>query len=326
MRMNGHIPLLIAAALVIACAVTVPTAHAQQTGMDHGTMNHGAMDHRAMDHGDMGHDMQGEKPQPAKPQPTQPAQPAYTPAAPRTGTTQDAPVGPLPTSDGSTQQTYSSYGIAPHMMDDALTTHLDLEELEFTHDRGEQNGLHWDGEFWVGTDRNKLWLKSEGDRAGGDTSGKAEAYWSHAISPFWDLQLGTRRDFGDGPARSWLGIGIEGTAPYGIETELTAYAGTSGRTALALKTQYDLPLTQRLILTPKIEANAYGENDAQRNIGNGLSDASFSLRLRYEIRREIAPYIGVSFGRKFGDTARYAEADGNSRSDRAILAGMRIRF
>ncbi|OZI25885.1 copper resistance protein [Bordetella genomosp. 9] len=236
------------------------------------------------------------------------------------------PVGSLPSGDGATDATYTSYGIGPHMMDDAITTHLDLEKLEFAHDRDARNGLRWDGEFWAGTDRDKLWLKSEGEHEGGDTAGRAEAYWSHAVSPFWDLQLGARRDFGGGPARTWMGVGVEGTAPYGIETELTAYVGASGRTALALKAQYDLLLTQRLILTPELEANAYGRNDARRDIGSGLSDATLSLRLRYEITREVAPYIGVSFGRKFGDTARYAQADGDSRSDRALLAGVRIRF
>lgn len=237
-----------------------------------------------------------------------------------------APAGALPRSDGAASLPYSAYGIAPHMMDDAVSTHLDMEKLELTHDRGERNGLRWDGEFWAGTDRDKLWLKSEGERAGGDTAGKVEAYWSRAISPFWDAQLGARRDFGGGPAGTWLGVGVQGTAPYGIETELTLYAGASGRTAVSLKARYDLLLTQQLILAPELEANAYGRDDARRGIGSGLSDAAFSLRLRYEITQEFAPYVGLSFGRKFGETARYAEADGDGRSDRAIVAGVRIRF
>lgn len=223
-------------------------------------------------------------------------------------------------------QSYAAYGIAPHMMDDAVTTHLDMRQLEFTHDRDASNGLHWDGDFWVGTDRDKLWLKSEGERTGGATAGKAEAYWSRAVSPFWDAQLGARRDFGAGPARTWLGLGIEGMAPYGIDTELTLYAGASGRTALALKARYDLPLTQQLVLAPEIEANAYGKSDADRRLGSGLSDATLSLRLRYTLTGAIAPYVGVSFGRRFGDTARYAELEGESRSTRAILAGVRVRF
>ena len=100
----------------------------------------------------------------------------------------------------------------------------------------------------------------------------------------------------------------------------------SGRTALALKAEYDLLLTQRLVLTPEIEASVYGKDDKARRIGAGLSDASFSLRLRYEITREVAPYVGVSFGRKFGKTASYASEEGESRSERAIMAGVRIWF
>lgn len=236
------------------------------------------------------------------------------------------PVGALPTSDGTTEQRYSAYNIHPHMMDNMVTSHLLFDKLGVAYGRDGKTGLQWDGQFWVGRDLNKLWIKSEGDRVNGSTDGKVEAFWSHTISPFWDLQLGGRRDFGTGPKRNWAAIGLQGVAPYNIETELTGYVGGSGRTALALKAEYDLLLTQRLILTPEIEASVYGKDDKARGIGAGLSDASFSLRLRYEVSREVAPYVGVSFGRKFGKTASYANAEGDSRSDRAILAGVRIWF
>ncbi len=236
------------------------------------------------------------------------------------------PVGTLPTSDGTTEQRYSAYDIHPHMMDNMITSHLLFDKLGMAYDRDGNTGLQWDGQFWVGRDLNKLWIKSEGDRVNGNTDGKIEAFWSHTVSPFWDLQLGARRDFGTGPKRNWAAIGVQGVAPYNIETEITGYVGGSGRTALALKAEYDLLLTQRLILTPEIEASVYGKDDKARGIGAGLSDASFSLRLRYEVTREVAPYIGVSFGRKFGKTASYASEEGESRSERAILAGVRIWF
>ncbi|MBO1112160.1 copper resistance protein B [Bordetella petrii] len=243
------------------------------------------------------------------------------------GSFQNGPaVGTLPTSDGTTDHRYSAYDIHPHMMDDMITTHLLFDKLGVAYNRDGETGLQWDGQFWIGRDLNKLWIKSEGDRVNGSTDGKLEAFWSHTFSPYWDFQLGARRDFGTGPKRNWAAMGIQGLAPYKFETELTAYVGEAGRTALALKAEYDLLLTQRLILTPEVEASLYGKDDKARGIGAGLSDASLSLRLRYEITREVAPYIGVSFGRKFGKTARYASEDGESRSERTILAGVRIWF
>ncbi|MFQ6708193.1 copper resistance protein B, partial [Bordetella pertussis] len=235
-------------------------------------------------------------------------------------------IGALPSSDGAGDQSYAAYGIHSHMMDDMVTSQLLFDKLGMTYDRDRRTGLQWDGQFWVGRDLDKLWIKSEGERVGGRSDGKVEAFWNRTISPFWDLQVGARRDFGTGPKRNWGAIGLQGVAPYNIETEVTAYVGGSGRTALALKAEYDLLLTQRLVLTPEIEASVYGKDDKARGIGAGLSDASFSLRLRYEITREVAPYVGVSFGRKFGKTASYASEEGESRSERAIMAGVRIWF
>ncbi len=275
--------------------------HGSMQGMDHGSMpgmDHGSM--KGMDHGSMpGMDESSRK---------------------------GPPVGSLPSSDGSTEQRYAAYRIHPHMMDNVITSHLLFDKLGVAYDRNEQTSLQWDGQFWIGRDLNKLWIKSEGDRLNGSTDAKIEAFWSHTISPFWDLQLGARRDFGAGPKRNWAAFGMQGVAPYGIETEITGYVGGSGRTALALKAEYDLLLTQRLIFTPEIEASLHGKNDEARGVGSGLSDASLSLRLRYEVTREFAPYVGVSFGRKFGKTASYASEAGESRSERAILAGVRIWF
>lgn len=292
-----------AASLGLAAAAA--SAWAQAPAMDHGSMpgmNHGAAPAPAMDHGSMPGMDHGAAPAPA-------------PA-----------IGALPSSDGAGDQSYAAYGIHSHMMDDMVTSQLLFDKLGMTYDRDRRTGLQWDGQFWVGRDLDKLWIKSEGERVGGRSDGKVEAFWNRTISPFWDLQVGARRDFGTGPKRNWGAIGLQGVAPYNIETEVTAYVGGSGRTALALKAEYDLLLTQRLVLTPEIEASVYGKDDKARGIGAGLSDASFSLRLRYEITREVAPYVGVSFGRKFGKTASYASEEGESRSERAIMAGVRIWF
>ncbi|MBV2157799.1 copper resistance protein B [Achromobacter denitrificans] len=299
-------------ACVLASALVAPAAWSQPAAMDHGSMNHGAApapapaDHGSMpgmDHGSMNH---GEAD-------------GGAPAAP--------PVGSLPASDGAGERGYDSYGIHPHMMDNAPTWQVLFDKFGLARSRDGQNTQEWDGRFWFGTATDRLLIKSEGEREnGGGSGGKVEAFWSRAVSPFWDLQLGARRDIGSGPKRNWAAIGIEGVLPYNIELEATGYAGSSGRTALALKAEYDLLLTQRLIFTPELEASLYGKDDPERGIGSGLSDGSLSLRLRYEVTREFAPYIGVSFERKFGQTARYASDAGASRSQTAIMAGVRFWF
>ncbi|WP_338880874.1 copper resistance protein B [Achromobacter veterisilvae] len=296
--MNRHTRRLRACAL--AAALSAPAAWAQPAAMDHGSMP--GMDHGSMDHGSMDHAMED-------------------------GARAAPPIGSLPSSDGAGERGYDSYGIHPHMMDNAPTWQVLFDRFGVLRNRDGRNALDWDGRFWFGTATDRLLVKSEGERENGEGSdGKVEAFWSHAVSPFWDLQLGARRDIGAGPKRNWAAIGVEGVLPYNIELEATGYAGSSGRTALALKAEYDLLLTQRLIFTPELEASLYGKDDPERGIGSGLSDGSLSLRLRYEVTREFAPYIGVSFERKFGQTARYASDAGASRSQTAIMAGVRFWF
>ena len=308
--------------LLRLCALTMTLAaagaHAQSVGADHGAMDHAGMDHSSMDHGAA----QASAPAVMAPASRDDAHTDHAGARP-----ESPPVGSLPSSDGAAERGYDSYGIHPHMMDNAPAWQVLFDKFGVSRNRDGQNALQWDGRYWYGTATDRLLLKSEGEReSGGGSQGKVEAFWSHAVSPFWDLQLGARRDIGTGPKRNWAAIGIEGVLPYNIELETTAYVGASGRTALALKAEYDLLLTQRLIFTPELEASLYGKSDPARGVGSGLSSGSLSLRLRYEVTREFAPYIGVSFDRKFGQTARYASDAGDSRSQTALIAGVRFWF
>lgn len=203
---------------------------------------------------------------------------------------------------------------------------LRLDRLE-AFDGPHGNGQAWEMEGWYGTDTDKLWLRSEGEREGGSIGvGDVEALWSHVVAPYWDTQFGMRHDFGDGPGRDWAAFGVHGLAPYWFELAATAYAGSSGRTAARLRVEYELPFTQWLILQPELELNLYGKADPQRRIGAGLSDVSFGLRLRYEIRRRFAPYLGVSWVRRFGATAGYARAAGKPVFEPQWVAGVRIWF
>lgn len=212
------------------------------------------------------------------------------------------------------------------MADNAPLGMLLIDRLEAFHGP-DANGQSWEAQGWYGNDSNKLWIRTEGERSRGKLQdGDLEAFWNHSIAAFWSTQLGVRQDFGEGPNRTWAAFGVQGLAPYWFGVEATGYVGPSGRAAARLRADYDLLFTQRLILQPEAEINLYGKNDAQRRIGSGLSDVQFGLRLRYEIRRQFAPYLGVNWVRRIGTTANYARQDGQSVLDRQIVAGVRMWF
>ncbi len=150
--------------------------------------------------------------------------------------------------------------------------------------------------------------------------------YSKAIAKYWDLQFGVRHDFEPSPSQSWAVIGVQGLAPYFFETDVAFFVGESGRTALRFESEYELLLTQRLILTPDIEVNVYGQDDAEVGIGSGLSDVEVGFRVRYEIRREFAPYIGVNWSKLFGNTKDFARIAGESTSEAQLVIGLRMWF
>lgn len=217
-------------------------------------------------------------------------------------------------------------GAMPHMADNAALGMLMIDRLEYFDGR-EENGTAIDAQAWYGRDFNKLWINLEGERVQGRLQDlRSEALWDHAVSAYWDSQLGIRHDSGIGPGRTWAAFGVQGLAPYWFEVAATAYVGQGGRSAVRFEADYDVLLSQRLILQPRLETNLYGRDDAQREIGSGLSNAEFGLRLRYEFSRQFAPYVGVEWTRKFGRTADFARADGQSPFDAQLVAGVRAWF
>jgi copper resistance protein B len=241
------------------------------------------------------------------------------------------------------------------MHDDPLLGMFKLDQFERAHG-DDASATDWEAEAWIGHDFDKLWLRTEGERESGVTDARIEAFWDHAFASYWDWQVGVRHDFGSGPqqsldafrglsgplsaihglwdtqapayrtrapARDWAAFGVQGLAPYWLEIEATAYVGDSGRTALRFRAEYELLLTQRLVLQPEFETNVYGKRDPDRGIDSGVNDAAFGLRLRYEIRREIAPYAGVVWKRRFGDADLVI---GRAGSETQLVAGLRIWF
>jgi copper resistance protein B len=276
--------------------------HRQMQGMDHGQME--GMDHsqkQGVDHGKMegmGHGrMQGGS------APPDARDPDYS---------DGISPGPM-------------HGMH-HMHGESVISSLVINRLEQFHG-DDANGQAIDAQAWLGSDLNKVWFKLDGERSDGHLGAtRTELLWNRAISPYWGMQVGARHDFGEGPGRNWAAFGFQGLSPYWFEVEATAYLGESGRTALRVEADYELLLTQRLILQPDVELNFYGKDDPARDIGAGFSDLDVGLRLRYEITRKFAPYAGVVWSRKFGKTAEIARASGGEVSDTQLVAGLRLWF
>jgi copper resistance protein B len=209
--------------------------------------------------------------------------------------------------------------------DDAVHYLVLFDRLEGRTGAG-PGGLAWDSHGWIGRDRDRLWFRSEGAGLSGTVAGEAHLLYGRAISRWWELVAGMRQDAGGGPGRTWAAVGIQGLAPYWLEVEVTGYVGPSGRTQVRLETEYNLLVTNRLVLQPRIEANVFGRSDAARGIGAGLSSMESGLRLRYELRRELAPYVGVVWSRRFFGTRELAEAGGRRAARTRLAAGVRVWF
>lgn len=194
--------------------------------------------------------------------------------------------------------------------------------------RAGRDGYRWDGEAFVGGDINRLWLKSEGEGAFGDRleSAEVQALYSRAIGPYFNLQAGVRQDLGQGPNRTYATVGFEGLAPYMFEVEGALFLSNKGDLLGRLGGYYDQRITQRLVLQPRVELNLSAQDVPENRLGSGLANAELGLRLRYEITRQFAPYIGVSYDAKTGRTADFARAAGEDPTTTSFVAGVRLWF
>lgn len=193
--------------------------------------------------------------------------------------------------------------------------------------RSGEDGYRWDGQAWFGGDINRLVLKSEGEgtRRGGVESAELQALYSRAVGVYTDVQLGVRQDV-EPRNRTYATIGFETLFPYWFDVEGAAFLSDKGELLGRIEGTYDLRLTNRLILQPRAELNLAAQDTAATGTGSGLSSAELGLRLRYEIRREFAPYIGVSWDRQFGRTADYSRARGEDVEAKSLVFGVRAFF
>lgn len=301
--MSNALPIRALATTLLALVSVAAQAQAQDDHAAHGHADTQATTVPAMDHGNM--QMQG-------------------------GSAPPDARDPHGYSDGQQLGSgdYAVPGVPRLMMADEHTfASLRGETLERRFTRKGDDSTAYDLQAWFGTTYNKAVVKAEGDIAKGKLEeSRTELLWGHAIAPYWDTQLGIRVDNGVGPSRQWLAFGVQGLAPYWFELEATGYVGNDGRTALRLGSSYELLLTQRLILEPRAELQFYGKDDPERRIGKGLAGASAGLRLRYEISRQFAPYIGVERAGSFGRTADYVRAEGGRAQQTRWVAGVRFWF
>lgn len=210
--------------------------------------------------------------------------------------------------------------------DDPMLTMAKINQLEWREtDQGDAAVLEADA--WLGKDLNKFWLKVDAERVKGNTDElELQFLYSRAIAAYWDLQIGWRYDHLPSENRDWLTVGFQGLSAYFFEIDSALFIGEGGQTALRIEAEYEVLLTQRLILMPELEVNIYSKNDADVGLGSGLSDVALGLRLRYEITREFAPYIGINWVSKYGKTADLAKDDGESVRDTQFVVGVRAWF
>jgi copper resistance protein B len=213
-----------------------------------------------------------------------------------------------------------------HMDDDPWHAMVLVDQLEWQ-DAEEGDALAWDLEAWAGSDHDRVLLRAEGERVDGETEeNRLELLWWQPVTARWDLVAGLRQDLEPEAARSYAALGVQGLAPGWIHVEATAYFGERGQSGVVVKAGPELLLTNRLLLAPLVEIDAWGRDDEVNGIGNGVSRVTAGLRLRYEIRREFAPYVGLEWAGKLGDTADLARDAGESVRDARWVAGLRVWF
>ena len=189
------------------------------------------------------------------------------------------------------------------------------------------NGVSIDSRGWIGRDRDRLWFRAEGDGEGEDVDeAQTHVLYGRQFARYWDLVGGIRQDFSPGPAQTWAAFGVQGLAPYWFDIEATGYVGASGRTHARFEVEYELLFTNRLVLQPLFEAELFGKSDPERGVGAGLSTTDLGFRLRYEIRREFAPYLGITWSNKWGKTADFAAAAGEDTGGARFVTGLRLWF
>ncbi|MBW5290896.1 MAG: Copper resistance protein B [Candidatus Ruthia sp. Asou_11_S2] len=221
---------------------------------------------------------------------------------------------------GLTSQSFSG-GIT----DDPILTKV-MGEVE-TRSADGDNPYVWNVNIWAGKDLNKFWIKTRGEKVSGKTEkSELQLLYSKAIAPFWDVQFGIKKDLQPSPSHTWGVITAKGLTPYLFEVDASLFVGESGRASVRLEAEYEYMFSQKLILSPEVEVNLFNKNDELTGVGRGLSSIEAGLRLRYEITREFAPYIGINWEKKYGNTADFASNEDEDIENAQLVIGVRFWF
>jgi copper resistance protein B len=207
---------------------------------------------------------------------------------------------------------------------------LYIQGDRFEYQSNDGNGLYlWDAQGWYGTDFNKFWFKTEGEFLPDQNKTKEaqlQLLYSRAITSFFDLQAGVRHDFKPDPSRSFAVLGVQGLAPYWFEVDVATFLSDDGDVSARMEAEYELLLTQRLIAQPRFETNLALQDVEEAGVGSGINNIELGLRLRYEIKREFAPYVGVSWSKLTGDTKDMAQDEGEDTDTVSFVTGIRFWF
>lgn len=289
------------------CLFATPLMAQHSAPVDHSKMDHSQM--KGMDHSKMSHSQTQQTDQSANPV---------------SASKQPLEAIPLVTDAdraAAFPQVHHSHQHGTSVQNYSLIDRLEIANTE------DGQGFSWEAKGWVGGDVQKFLWRTEGHGDDGSVDrGKVELLYGRGIRAWWDVVAGVRQDFGRGPERTWVGLGIQGLAPYKFETSATLYVGSQGRTTLNASAEYDTLWTNRLIMQWRAEANVYGKDDPLLGIGSGISTIEAGARLRYEINRQFAPYVGVEYERAFGRTADFRKIAGEKAGETRFVAGFRIWF
>ena len=278
-----------------------------------------AMDHDMMDHGSMNHGSANDTK-------------SSTDTSP--GPIMETPQ-PVEAGSGPARAADAIWG-ADAMFDPRKSlreSHGDFSVFWFQGDRLEaqfrdgHDGYLWDFQGYYGGPTSRLWFKSEGEGDFGKALEDAEvqALYSRAIAPFWDLQLGVRQDVA-GDQTTHAVIGVQGLAPYMFEVDAAVFVSHRGDITARIEAELDQRITRKLILQPRAEVNLSAQNVPRLGVGAGIDNLEAGVRLRYEITREFAPYIGVEQSWRVSRSADFARASGEDPSVTNYVVGIRFWF
>ena len=202
---------------------------------------------------------------------------------------------------------------------------IDHAEQDWLSD-AEGSLVTWDGYAWIGDDDLKLRLEAEGEAEDGDIDhSELKTLLSWNVDEFWDLQAGARFDLEDG-GNTWAAFGVHGMMPYFIETDAFVYVDRDGNVAFHAAYEMDFAVTQDIFIQPQVEIEAFAQDMPERGVGEGLSDLTLGLQLRYEITRKLAPYVEVVHERALGETSQIMQDNGEDPESTTIRFGFRFRL